>query len=419
MPQIYGLCDVNNFYVSCERLFRPDLENKPVIVLSNNDGCAVARSNEVKLLGIKMGAPLHQIQHLVKKHQINIFSSNYRLYGDMSNRFVSTIEQFTDQVEVYSVDEVFIGLDGFMNRNIGAYSREIVKTVKRNLGLPICIGLAPSKTLAKIANQYAKSLGMAGGVLGLYRPYNIRNALENLPVKEIWGVGRQLSKKLNGVGIHTALQLQEADFKTLQRMFSVNMERTILELRGQPCIGLDEAPEPKKQIVCTRSFSNKTSDYHTIREALAYHIARGCVNLRKQGSVARSITVGIRTNPFSQGDKQYTNSITIQLPEHTDNTSVFLNCGQKALKTIFKDGYLYKKAGIMLNDLQASSSLQADLFHTVQQKPKLMKSLDAINSKIGKGAVKFGSEGFDKKWIMKSEKRSPDYTSDWDDLIRV
>ena len=419
MNQIYGLCDVNNFYVSCERSFRPDLDNKPIIVLSNNDGCAVARSNEVKNLGIKMGAPLHQIQDLIEAHDIKVFSSNYALYGDMSNRFASIVEQFTDQIEVYSIDEVFIGLDGFTRWNIYTHSRALVSAIQRCLGLPICIGLAPSKTLSKVANYYAKSLSVGGGVLGLFTEYNITNALKYLPVNELWGVGRRLSIRLQEHGIRTALDLRNADIPTIRKNFSVNMERTIRELRGEACYELEEEPAPKKQIVCTRSFANKTGDYEIIRKAIAYHVTRACEKLRQQKSMAKAIHIGIRTNPFSKNDKQYSNSMVITLPEYTNNTSVFLNAANTAMRKVFRKDYKYKKAGIMLLDLTQDGIQQPDLFHDVYQNPKLMELVDCLNTKYGKSTVRFGSEGFDKQWVMRSERKSPAYTTKWNELVRV
>jgi len=419
MKAIYGLCDVNNFYVSCERSFRPDLENKPVIVLSNNDGCAVARSNEVKNLGIKMGAPLHLIQKEVTEHDIQVFSSNYALYGDMSHRFASIVEEYTNQVEIYSIDELFIGFNGFKHYNLTHHSQKLVKAVRRSLGLPICIGLAPSKTLAKVANHYAKWLGVDGGVISLDTEYKIQNALKHLPVNEIWGIGRKLSKRLNSHGIKTALNLRDAEISTLRRHYSVNMERTIRELRGEPCYGLKEQPAPKKQIVCTRSFANKTSDYETVKKAIAYHVTRGCENLRKQSSMARAIHVGIRTNPFSKGDAQYVNSMVMKLPEYTNNTSVFLKAANTALKRLFRERFLYKKCGIMLLDLTQGQVQQPDLFHHVNQNPKLMKLVDSMNHKYGKSTVRFGSEGFDKQWVMRSERKSPAYTTRWDDILKV
>lgn len=419
MPKMFALCDVNNFYVSCERVFNPALRNRPVLVLSNNDGCAVARSNESKALGIKMGAPLHKITDLVEQHNIAVLSSNYALYGDLSNRFVSILEGRCDKVEQYSIDESFLLYDGYEHTDLIKHNQEIVQTVQQWLGLPICIGLAPTKTLAKIANHYAKSMQVEGGVLKLNNKYVVKNALENLPVNEIWGIGRKLSEKLNKVGIKTALQLRNADFKTLQRMFSVNVERTVLELRGKPCIGIEDHVPAKKQIVCTRSFADKTEDYHLLREAISYHTTRGCETLRKQGSLAKSITVGIRTNPFSQWDNQYVQSQTMTLPEATDHTGVFLKCALRALDSIYREGYKYKKAGIMINDLTTTEGYQKDFFINVPSSPELMKALDRINGKYGKGTARYAMEGFEKRWAMKSEKRSPDYTTDWKQIIKT
>jgi len=417
--RIFGLCDVNNFYVSCERSFRPDLEKKPVIVLSNNDGCAVARSNEVKSLGIKMGAPLHQIKEQISAHNIQVFSSNYALYGDMSHRFAALVEAVTDQVEVYSIDEVFVGFNGFKYWDIASECRQLVKTVKRGLGLPICIGLAPSKTLAKVANHYAKWLNVHGQVLLLFSEYTIVNALKHLPVRELWGVGHKLAHRLEMHGIKTALQLRNADIPTLRRNFSVNMERTIRELHGEACYDLEDEPAAKKQIVCTRSFAHKTSDYTTLRTALAYHVTRACETLRQQGSLAKAIHVGIRTNPFSRNDAQHVNSIVMTLPEYTDNTSVFLQAMQTALQRIYRENYQYKKAGIMLLDLSQDQIQQPDLFHEVKQNPKLMRVMDAMNAKYGKSTVRFGAEGFKRDWTMRSERKSPAYTTRWQDIVRV
>jgi len=240
-----ALCDVNNFYVSCERVFNPALENRPVIVLSNNDGCAVARSNEVKNLGVKMGAPLHEIQDLVEQHNIAVFSSNYVLYGDMSQRVADIVEQYSDQTEVYSIDELFLKFQGFEHINLTRHCQKMVQQIQQWLGLPVCVGLAPSKTLAKIANHYAKKLNMDGRVLNLSHEYYIKQALEHLPVNEIWGVGRRLSEQLRQMGIHTALELRNADIKTMRKRFSVVMERTILELRGVSCIDFDADPDKK------------------------------------------------------------------------------------------------------------------------------------------------------------------------------
>ncbi len=413
-----ALCDVNNFYVSCERVFNPALWHKPVIVLSNNDGCAIARSNEVKNLGIKMGAPLHQIQDLIKRHDIQVLSSNYTLYGDMSQRVDDVIAGFSDRVENYSIDESFIDFQGFARIDLTAHCQHMVQRIDRWLGLPVCVGLAPSKTLAKIANHFAKKLKVAGGVLCLRDEYPIRQALGKTPVGEVWGVGRRLSAQLNAMGIETALQLREADLKTLRKRFSVVLERTVLELRGVSCIEFDADPEKKKQIVCTRSFGQKTGEYQLLSEAIAYHVARGCVSLREQGSVARCITVGIKTNPFSRCDPQYTNSITIQLPQASDHTGHFHAAASQALKRIFKPGFRYKKVGIMLNDISDAGVVQADLFDALPARnDALMQVLDGINGKFGKGTLRNAREGFSKRWVMRSDKKTPEYTTRWSDLI--
>ena len=421
LPMIFGLCDVNNFYVSCERSFDPRLNDRPVIVLSNNDGCAVARSNEVKALGVKMGAPLHQIQHLVKQHNFAVFSSNYCLYADMSNRFEMMIEKYTPNIEKYSCDEMFFQLDGQEHRgNLGAYMRRMVADIKQGLGLPVCVGLAPTKTLCKIANHYAKSLSVAGGVLALFSEYNLKNALELLPVNEIWGIGRKHSEHLAKLGITTALQLRDAERKWIRKRFSVVVERTLMELRGVSCLELTEVADKKKQIVCTRSFGEKTESKTVLREAIGYHVSRACVDLRSQGSVAKSITVGIRTNPFSKNDAQCVRSITIELPYASDNTCDFQTAATQALNRIYQTGFKYKKAGIMLNGLSDKGVVQYDLFHQHQPKDDaIMQVMDQINHRYGKDVLRCASQGFEASWVMRSERKSPRYTTHWDDVIAV
>ena len=418
---IFGLVDVNNFYVSCERSFNPALNKRPVIVLSNNDGCAVARSNEVKALGVKMGAPLHQIQGLVREHNFAVFSSNYSLYADMSSRFEMMLEKYTPDIEKYSCDELFFQLDGQEHRkDLCAYMRQMVADIKQGLGLPVCVGLAPTKTLCKIANHYAKSLSVAGGVLTLFSDYNLKNALELLPVGEIWGIGGKHTAHLHKLGINTALQLRDADRKWLRKRFSVVIERTIMELRGVSCLELNDVPEKKKQIVCTRSFGEKTEDKNVLREAIGYHVSRACVDLRSQESVAKSITVGIRTNPFSKNDKQCVRSITIELPYASDDTRDFQTAATQALNRIYHKGFKYKKAGIMLNGLSDKGVVQYDLFHKHQPKDDaIMDVMDQINTRYGKDVLRCGSQGFDPSWVMKSERKSPCYTTRWDDLLRI
>ncbi|WP_395378049.1 Y-family DNA polymerase [Marinicella sp. W31] len=417
---IFGLCDVNNFYVSCERSFNPILNNHPVIVLSNNDGCAVARSNEVKALGVKMGTPVHQIKDLIRQHDIKVFSSNYVLYADMSNRFRSIVNQYTPDVEEYSCDECFLGLDGFGHKNLIQYMHKMIRQLRVGVGLPVCVGLATSKTLSKIANHHAKSLQIPGSVLALFNDLQIKNALENLPVNEIWGVGRKHTEHLKKLGINTALQLRDADLKWIRKRFSVVMERTIMELRGESCIELNNMPEKKKQIVCTRSMANKTDDYQVLRQAVATHVDHACEKLRRQGSVAKYISVMLRTNGFSKNDRQYYPNLTLQLQYPSDDTRAFTQAAMLGLDRIYRSGYLFKKCGVMLSDISDKGVIQYDLF---KPKPKrsddLMATFDKINARFGTGTVKSASVGFDKPFAMRSNHTSPRFTSNWQDIIRT
>ena len=415
-----ALCDVNNFYVSCERVFNPTLWHKPVIVLSNNDGCAVARSNEVKALGVKMAAPHFQIKGLIRQHGIITLSSNYALYGDMSQRVDDIIAQYSDQVENYSIDECFMKFNGHEHLDLVTHCQKLRQQIWQWLGLPTCVGIAPSKTLAKIASHYAKNLKISGSVLKLGNDIQIKKALQNLPVREIWGVGARTNKHLNDIGITTALQLRDANLKSMRKRFSVTMERTILELRGISCIEFDADPEKKKQIICTRSFGEKITQLSLLKESIAYHVTRACVTLREQDSVAQSITISIKTHAFSPNTKQHSDSITIKLPQASSHTSHFIAAAMQGLKRIFKKGCNYKKAGIILNDISDEKITQLDLFI---QPPKhnddLMNVLDSINSRFGKGTLRSGQEGFSKGWVMKSEIKSPAYTTKFSEVICV
>ncbi|AOE49752.1 Y-family DNA polymerase [Kangiella sediminilitoris] len=409
----YALCDVNSFYVACERLFRPDLQNKPVIVLSNNDGCAIAMCDRSKSLGIKMGAPYFQIQSLVKKHRIECFSSNYGLYGDISQRFNWVLNQFADKVSPYSVDESFLKLDGF-NNDLTEYCRTLKDTVNEWLSLPICIGLGPTKTLAKVANHYAKKHKVSThGVVDLSNTRHREWALRRMRVDQVWGIGRRLSQKLRLHGINSAWELHNAEYKTLQRMFSVNMERTILELRGQPCLAFDELPQPKQSILNSRSFGNTITEYKDLKEALAYHATRCCEKLRLQSSLASSIQLFLYTR-----DGQHL-SKTLTFTEPNDDTSLFLKAIELGLQGIYRKGCHYKKAGVTLLGLVPSKGYQSDIFNKAPQRPELMSSLDSINAKYGQDTIKFGSLGFAKRWAMRCNSRSPRYTSRWSDVIQV
>ncbi len=419
-----AICDVNNFYASCERAFNPAIWHKPVIVLSNNDGCAVARSNQVKKLGIKTGDPVFKIKHLIAKHKIQVFSSNYVLYGDMSHRVDDIIAQYSDQVENYSIDESFLKFDGFEHLDLTRHCQKMVGRIWQWLSLPVCVGLASTKTLAKVAGYYAKKMKIEGGVLELATESRIEKALRNLPVEKIWGVGGRTKEHLNSMGIYSALQLRNTDPKFMRKRFSVVMERTIMELRGISCVAFDADPEKKKQIVCSRSFGRKIQELKPLQEAVAYHITRACVTLRAQGSVAKSINVGLTTSHKNIQYQQHTHSVTIGLPQASDFTADFLQAATQGLGKLFKPGNQYKKAGIMLNDFSDAQNIQLDLFTQTserqnQQNKDLMNTLDSINTKFGKGTLRSAQEGFSQQWAMRANTKSPEYTTNWNQLISV
>ncbi len=410
---VYALCDVNSFYVACERLFRPDLKDKPVVVLSNNDGCAIAMCSFSKSLGIKIGTPYFEIKPLLKRYNIEWFSSNYGLYGDISQRFNWVLQQFTDKVAPYSVDESFLLFEGF-NGDLNEHCLNLKNTVWDWLSLPICVGLGPTKTLAKVANYYAKKHKQStDGVVNLCSSRNRKWALEHLAVEDIWGIGRRLSQKLKLQRIYTAWDLHNCDYKTLQRMFSVNMERTILELRGQPCLGFNEQPQPKQSVLNSRSFGTPISERIDLKEALSYHVTRCCEKLRKQSSLANSIQFFLRTRDGNHPQ------VTLSLTEPSDDTSLFLQAIEQGLRRVYDSSQIYKKAGVMLLGLEPSKGYQTDIFNQTRQRPELMESLDTINAKFGQDAIKFGSLGFEKRWAMRANARSPHYTSRWDDIVVI
>ena len=418
----FALVDANNFYASCEKLFRPDLKNKPVIVLSNNDGCVVARSKEVKALGIKTGTPIFKLQNEINKFGIALFSSNYALYGDISSRIMSVLEELAPRLEIYSIDEAFLDFSG-MNANfhLETYGKHVQKTVYQYTGISVGVGIAPTKTLAKLANHAAKTYPATGGVVDLSQKSRQIKLMQITPVSEIWGVGRQISKQLELLGIKTALQLAEADPKLIRKQFSVVLERTVHELNGTSCLSLDEVSTPKKQIVSSRSFGERISEYQPMREAVASYVARAAEKLRQEKQHARSLTVFLRTNPFSEKEPYYANSATGSLRLPTDDTRDLLVLAQNLLKLIWKDGYRFMKAGIILNDFYKPDLYQPDLFDpiTLREKSKEMMSvLDKINNS-NKGKIWFASQGIAKNWQMKRQHLSPAYTTSWDELPRA
>lgn len=418
----FALVDCNNFYVSCERVFNPRLEGKPVVVLSNNDGCAVARSNEVKALGIKMGEPWFKMKDIAKQHGIIALSSNYTLYGDLSARVMSILSTFSPKQEIYSIDECFLDLGGFDPNTLMFYGQNIRQTVKQNVGIPVCVGIAETKTLAKLANHCAKK-GLAGrnGVCDFGRLNELeRKALfSSIPVGEVWGVGRRITEKLMGMGIETVEGLRCADSEYIRQQFSIVLERTVKELNGIPCIELEEAGTPRQQIMVSRSFGKTVTAFDDLAESVAYFTTRAAEKLRHDGSVASSLCVYIRTNPFKQDDPQYQRSMIVPLSQPSDDTTKLVSASLMGLKSIYKSGYKYKKSGVLLMGLQSKETVQATLFDDPAKQAKsanLMGVMDAINRKMGQGSVTIAASGISQRWAMRRERKSPNYTTDWDEL---
>lgn len=423
MP-VFALVDCNNFYASCEKLFDPKLADTPVVVLSNNDGCVVARSVEVKALGIPMGVPWFKIREEAKRYGIVAFSSNYALYADMSNRVVEVLESFSPNIEVYSIDESFLSLDGFSPEGLEAYGREIRERVAKWLGLAVCVGIAPSKTLAKLANHCAKkNLAGGAGVCDFTKmPENDLSALfARIDVGDVWGVGRKIDARLRAMGIETVADLRNADPETVRTKFSVVLERTVRELRGLSCLDLEEAVPDRQQIICSRSFGERIYERTELAEAVASYVSRAAEKLRNQASLAGALTVFVRTSPFNPKEPQYQKTLTVPLPDATDDTLELVGWGLRILKRIYRPGFAYQKAGCMLSDIRPRSAAQASLFapESDGRSERLMAAMDAINGRWGRGTMRVAAEGVDKAWRMKRGKLSPRYTTEWSELPAV
>lgn len=422
MP-VFALVDCNNFYASCEKLFDPKLAGKPVVVLSNNGGCVVARSAEVKALGIPMGVPWFKIQKEAKQYGIVAFSSNYALYADMSNRVVEVLGQFTPNLEVYSIDESFLDLTGF-NRDLVEYGQGIRQRIQQWLGLAVCVGIASTKTLAKLANHCAKK-GLAGmdGVCDFttMSESQLDRLFAGIEVGEVWGVGRKIDARLASMGIATVRQLRNADPDMIRAKFSVVLERTVRELRGVSCLDLEEVAPDKQQIMCSRSFGQYVEDREQLEEVVASYVSRAAEKLRHQDSLAGTLMVFIRTNPFNPKEPQYHRSLTIPLPEPTADTRILISWALKVLRRMYRPGFAYQKAGVMLSDLRPRTMAQASLFADLEDDRgrQLMATLDAINGRWGRGTLRSAAGGMEKPWQMKRQRLSPRYTTDWEGLPMV
>jgi DNA polymerase V len=426
MKSVFALVDCNNFYASCEKLFDPKLKDRPVVVLSNNDGCVVARSAEVKALGIPMGVPWFQIQAEARRYGIVAFSSNYALYADMSNRVVEVLSDFSPNLEVYSIDESFLDLSGMSMRaeSLAAYGVEIRQRVADWLGLAVCVGIAPTKTLAKLANHCAKK-GLAGadGVCDFttLNPGALSHLFARIDVGEVWGVGRQIKARLAAMGIQTVRQLRDADAETIRARFSVVLERTVCELRGESCLDLQEVVPDKQQIMSSRSFGTLVYERADLEEAVASYIAKAAEKLRAQDSLAGGVQVYIRTNVFKPEVPQYQKGVTVPLPEATADTRVLTQWAIRILRRIYRPGFGYHKAGVMLLDLVPAAKRQLALFDSQggagdARSGKLMAVLDDINQRYGRQSLRLAAEGVERSWQMRRGNLSPGYTTSWDGL---
>lgn len=420
-PTLIALVDCNAFYVSCECVFRPDLWHKPVGVLSNNDGCIIARNQALKALGVKMGVPLYQIAHLVKQHDVQLFSANFALYGDMSARVMSLLETFAPSTEVYSIDEAFLDLTGVCQADPSAYALTIKQTLRQQTGIPVCVGLGPTKTLAKLANFAAKKWPKTHGVVDLSCPQRRERLMRILPVHEVWGVGPRLSQRLEQMGINTVWALAQQTPQNIQMQFSVVLARTIMELNGIPCLDFADIAPDKQSILCSRSFKRPVDNILDLSEALAEFCSRAAQKLRAQHSTTARITVYIRTNPFQPHEPQYQCSASAQLQPGTQDTRRLIQVAKQLLQRIYKTGYRYHKCGIELSELYSDYlPRQLDLFNLTEttQARTLMACVDKINHRFPR-ALSIASAGLDKTWQFKPERMSRRYTTQWNELPLV
>ncbi|GAA4462371.1 Y-family DNA polymerase [Nibrella saemangeumensis] len=423
-----ALVDANNFYVSCERSFKPALEGRPVIVLSNNDGNVVARSPEAKAIGIKMGQPFFEVEELISEHNIAVFSSNYTLYGDMSARIMSTLGRFVEEVEVYSIDEAFLNLKGYESvyPDLVALAQQIRATIAQWQRIPVSIGIAPTKTLAKIANWYVKRQPAHNGVLLLSDPVDIEARLQEFDVKELWGIGHRYTSLLKRNGIKTAWQLRQCPDDWVRQHMTVNGLRLVYELRGTPCKMLELEPAPKKAICTATSFGHLVPDLKNMTEALTTYVARAAEKLRRQHSAAGVMTVFLHTNryrrsPNGEPAKQYYNSRTVQLPHPSASTPELVGYAQAALTSIFQPGYLYQKVGVILTGLVPDSYIQKSFFQADPSEDllKLTRIVDKLNRRYGRDKVRLAGQGFSPTWPMKQKYLSRCYTTRWSDILQA
>ncbi|HAI1306621.1 TPA: Y-family DNA polymerase [Escherichia fergusonii] len=421
---MFALCDVNSFYASCEVVFRPDLWGKPVVVLSNNDGCVIARSAEAKALGVKMGEPYFKQKDLFHRSGVVCFSSNYELYADMSNRVMCTLEELSPRVEIYSIDEAFCDLTGVRNcRDLTDFGREIRQTLFQRTHLTVGVGIAQTKTLAKLANHAAKKWQrQTGGVVDLSNRERQRKLMAVLPVEDVWGIGRRISKKLEAMGIKTVLDLADTDIRFIRKHFNVVLERTVRELRGEPCLEMEEFAPAKQEIVCSRSFGERITDYEAMRQAICSYASRAAEKLRSEHQYCRFISTFVKTSPFSLNEPYYSNSASVKLLTPTQDSRDIIKAAIRCLDAIWQEEHRYQKAGVMLGDFFSRGVAQLNLFDDNAPRAgseELMAVLDMLNAREGRGTLCFAGQGIQQEWKMKRGMLSPRYTTRSTDLLRV
>ena len=418
---MFALIDCNNFYVSCERVFNPKLNKKSVVVLSNNDGCVISRSNEAKILGIPMGAPAFKYEKLFNKNNVKVFSSNFPLYGDMSNRVMSILSKFTPNIEIYSIDEAFLKFEGFDNYDLESYCNEIKQTVLKWTGIPISIGVAPTKALAKVANRISKKFPKkTKGFYIIDSNYKKIKALKWLKIEDVWGIGLKHSKRLKNYEVKNAYNFVLLSDNWVRKKMSIVGLRLKKELEGKSVLNLEEVRSPKKAIATTRSFECTISDYEKIKERISTFAVCCAEKLRAQNSNCNSVYVFIRSNKFQKNKTQYRNGILITIPFSTNSNIIISKYAIKGLKKIFRKNINYKKAGTIVMGLDSSNNYQISLFENESTKHKhLMKTIDYIQKKEGQNKIKLGSQDLTKRWKMKQEKLSYNYTCKLNEIINV
>jgi DNA polymerase V len=421
MQNAIALLDCNNFYASCERVFDASIKQKPLVVLSNNDGCVVARSEEAKQIGVTMGSPLFKVQSLLDEHDAEIFSSNYALYADMSSRVMNLLQNFTPEVEIYSIDEAFLSLEPRKN-SLETLAHSIREKMYKWTGIPVSIGIAETKVLAKIANKRAKKAALKEqGVLNLYRSPKIENILKETNIEDVWGIGYRSSLKLKTNNIFNAWQLRETDNRFVRRLLTVVGARIALELRGVKCLPFEQFSAKKHSITCSRSFGQTVTDYNQIKEAVLYYLTRGCEKMRRNNLAAHAVTVFIGTDRFRPIPEPYSNSATYTSTYRADSNQEIQEWTIKTLEKIYKKGFEYRKAGIILSGLVPNENLTKRMFNDeqFQQRHKLMKAIDEINKRFGKDTVRFGSVKTEGCWKMKQTRKSRSYTTNWKEILSV